>query len=116
MNVKGIVRGSLFAFIITLLFIIVFALLSYFGNPDERVVTVGVYAGVVIGVFVGSLAVAKASENKILLHSLIVSVIYLAILVAVSALINRELHFNTHFLTLTAGIIISGLLGAVVGK
>ena len=116
MNIRGIIKGSLFAFIITLMFVIVFALVSYFGNPSERIVTIGIYAGVVLGVFIGSLAVAKASESKILLHSLIVSAIYLVILIAVSAIVNRELHFNTHFITLAAGTIISGALGAVLGK
>jgi putative membrane protein (TIGR04086 family) len=116
MSVKGIIKGAVFAFLITFAVIVILSVLSYFCDVDNKIITVGVYGGVVLGVFFGSFAVSKGCEKSILLHAMLVSAIYLIVLIAASAAINKTLQINSHFITMTCGIIASGFLGAVLGK
>lgn len=116
MSVKGIIKGAVFAFLVTFAVIVILSVIAYFCDVDNKVITIGVYAGVVMGVFLGSLAVSKGCEKSVLLHAMLVSIIYLAALIAVSAIVNHTLQFNRHFATMTCGIIASGFLGAVIGK
>lgn len=116
MNIKGILKGTIFAFVVTFLVILILSAVTYFTEADSKIVTVFMYAGVVAGVVLGAFMAARLSEKSALLNSMLVSVIYLAVLIAVSMLINRALEFNGHFITMSVGILASGFLGAVMGK
>lgn len=113
---KGILKGAIFAFAVTFAVILILSVITYFTNADSKMITVGVYAGVVAGVTLGSLIAAKKCEKMVLVHAMAVSAIYLAVLVLISVILNKGFQLNGHFLTMTAGILGSGFLGAVLGK
>ncbi len=115
-NVRLIFKGALFSIAVTFAVILVLSLITYFCDIDGKIITVGIYAGVVVGVTLGALAAAKNCERGALPHAMLVSVIYLAVLIGVSAAVCRAMQFNGHFATMTAGILASGFLGAVLGK
>lgn len=116
MSVKGIIKGAVFAFLVTFAVIVILSVVAYFCDVDNKIITIGVYGGVVLGVFLGAFAVSRGCEKSVLLHAMLVSIIYLITLIAISAGINHTLQFNAHFITMTCGIIASGFLGAVIGK
>ncbi|MCI5604936.1 MAG: TIGR04086 family membrane protein [Clostridia bacterium] len=116
MSIKGIIKGTVFAYLITFAVIVILSVISYFCKVDNKIITVGVYSGVVFGVFLGAFAVSKHCEKSVLLHAMLVSIIYIFILAAISMLINHTLYFNKHFLTMVCGILSAGFLGAVIGK
>ena len=101
---------------LTALFVFIISLLSYCTNMSETTLTIMVYVSVVLSVFLGALICVKSAEGKALLRALLLSVIYYAVLVGVTLLINRAIMPNSHFYTMTAGIFASGILGAVLGK
>lgn len=115
-SIKSVLKGGLFAVIITFIIIMILALLSYFTQVGENVITVGIYAAVIVGVLLGSVAVSKAAEHNALLHALLVCVLYFLVLVGVSVLANGGFVFNTRFITVAGAVIAAGLLGCIIGK
>lgn len=113
---KGILKGTAFSLIVTFVFILLLSLITYFTDIDSKITSIGVYASVVISVTLGALISAKKCEKSVLPHAMAVSVIYLAVLICVSAALNHTLMLNGHFITMTAGIFAAGFLGAVLGK
>ena len=116
MNIKGILKGTIFSFVITFAVILILSVVTYFADLDSKIIMAMMYIGVVAGVVLGAFMSARLSEKSALLHSMLVSIAYLAVLIAVSAIINRNLVVNGHFITMGVGILASGFLGAVLGK
>lgn len=114
-HVGGVIKGTVFAMAITFLFILVLSLISYFGQMNDTIVTVALFVGVIAGVFLGAMPVARGAEKGALWHGLAVGGIYLVVLVLVSLVMNQRLEWNTHFLTLAAGSLGAGLLGGILG-
>ena len=115
-KITGILKCTGVSAFLTVLFVFIISLLSYFTGAAETTLTIMVYVSVVLSVFLGALICVKNAEGKALLHALILSVIYYAVLVGVTLLINGMITTNSHFFTMTAGIFASGILGAVLGK
>lgn len=115
-NFKGMFKGALFSVAVTLIIILILALLSYFTSVSETVITAVVYASVVLGVLTGSVAVSKIAEQKAFLNVLLLCVIYLLLLVGISFAFNGAIAINAHFFALLAGVLLSGLLGLMLGK
>lgn len=115
-SVKGVIKGTVFAALVTFVIILIMALLSYFTKIGEEIITVGIYASVIAGVLLGSIAVSKAAEHKALLHALLVCVLYFLVLVGVSFLVNHTVVFNTRFMIVAAAVLSAGFLGCIIGK
>ena len=115
-NFKGVLKCTLFSVVITFIIILILSLLSYFTRVGETVITVGVYASVIIGVLLGSIAVAKVAPQKAFLHAMFLCLIYVLLLIGISWSINGTIMFNSHFLAITGGVFGSGFLGLIIGK
>lgn len=115
-NMKSIIKCALLSLIVTFVFILILACLSYFTDISESVITIGVYAAMALGVILGSVAVSRGAEHKVLIHAIILCVIYAVILVCVSLIINGGIQLNLHTAVVIAGIFMAGLLGCRLGK
>ncbi|MCI8405303.1 MAG: TIGR04086 family membrane protein [Clostridia bacterium] len=115
-NIRGVLKGTVFSLIVTFVIIIVLSLLAYFTSIGEGALTIGVYAAVIIGVLIGSFALSKAAQGQCLIHSMLSSLAYLLILIGISFLINRQISFNTHFFAISGGVLAAGFVGSVIGK
>ena len=115
-KITSILKCTGISAFMTILFVFIISLLSYFTGAAETTLTIMVYVSVVLSVFFGALICVKSADGKALLHALILSAVYYAALVAVTLLINGAITTNSHFFTMTAGIFESGILGAVLGK
>ncbi|MCH5210942.1 MAG: TIGR04086 family membrane protein [Oscillospiraceae bacterium] len=115
-NFKSVIKGSVFSVLITMFIILILALLSYFTGISENVVSICVYASVIIGVLMGAIAVSRAVSGKVFIHAMLVCVMYLAVLVGISAIFNKGITVNSHLFAITGGIFASGFLGSVIGK
>lgn len=116
MCIKGVLKGVIFALLFTAAAILALSVITYLGNIDGKISAVIIYAAAAAGVVLGAVIAVRKSGRAALLHAMSVSVIYLAVLVAISAAVNRFIEPNGHFLTMTSGILIAGFLGAVLGK
>ena len=115
-NFKGMIKGTIFAILVTFVIILILALLSYFTGIDETIITTGVYASVIIGVILGTIAVSKAANSRAFVHAMLVCALYLIVLIGISLIVNNGIMFNTHFLAVIGGTFASGILGCIIGK
>ena len=111
MNFKGIFRGTLLAFILVAICLFAGGVLVYYNLLSERTVSVIIFAGAVIGCFLGALGSGRTSESKILFNSLLIGVIFSAILLIVSAIVNGQFQIHTR----TAVLILSTLAASFTG-
>lgn len=116
MNIKGILKGSFLSFLIAAVFLIGGAALTYFNRTDERTASLIVFAGAVIGVFIGALGACKSAESKILLNALSVSLLFAALIVCGSLGINGGFAFHSRTIALLGSVMGAGVLGAMFGK
>ena len=115
-SITGVSKCALLSVFLTVLFVFVISLLSYCTDMSDTTLTIAVYASVAAAVFAGSLICVKLTDAKALLHALLLTAVYYALLVGATFAINGSLALNCHFFTMTAGIFASGILGAVIGK
>ena len=115
-NFKGVIKGTIFAILVTFVIILILALLSYFTGIDETIITTGVYASGIIGVILGTNAVSKVANSRAFVHAMLVCGLYLIVLIGISLIVNNVIMFNTHFLAVIGGTFASGILGCIIGK
>lgn len=113
LNVKGIVKGTSVSVIISFIFILALSVISYFVDVSNTVIDTAIFAGVVIGVFAGAYAVGKGSEQKKAINGLSVGLVYFAVLVLLSLLLNKGIAFNLKFIILALCCIIASLIGGI---
>ncbi len=116
MNFKGIIKGALVAIVICVLFLIIGAVLIYFNLVKEQTVSVGLFAGILLGIFSGAFVAARNAFSRIILNSLAVSLIFIIITVIGSISVNGgfALHIRTTALIISAAA--AGVLGAIAGR
>lgn len=102
--------------ILSAIFLFILAVLSYASPISEKTITVLVYVSVVLCVFVGALLAAHSAQSKALFNAIAVSILYYVIVFALTFVINKAISPNTHFITMSAGILAAGILGAVMGS
>ena len=115
-RIVSVLKCTGLSVVLTVLFVFIISLLSYFSGISETTLTAMVYISVVLSVFAGSLAAAKITGSKPLLHSLLLSIFFYILLAAATFAINLAIVPNSHFFTMTAGIFAAGILGAVLGR
>lgn len=115
-KILSIAKCALLTIVLSLFFVFVLSLLSYFTNITDTTLTILVYASTVLSVFLGAFISVKITDTKALFTALLVSVMYYAFLLGTTFAINKGVAINSHFITMTAGIFASGILGAVLGK
>ena len=115
-NFKGVIKGTIFAILVTFVIILILALLSYFTGIDETIITTGVYASVIISVILGTIAVSKTANSRVFVHAMLVCALYLIVLIGISLIVNNGIMLKTHFLAVIGGTFASGILGCIIGK
>ncbi len=113
MNIKSIIKSSMITIILSAVFLLISALLIYFDTIRESIGNVIVFAGFIIGTFIGAFGCGKVADSKLLLHSLLVGIIMCIILLILSFSLNGHINPTPRTYALFSGIIFSSLAGAI---
>lgn len=116
MNIKGIFKGTVFSFILAVIPVFISAILTYFNLINERTAVIISFAGVILGVFFGSLGCVKTSESKLLINSMSLCLVFSLLLFAISAWVNSGIYFDLASLALYGSIFSAGFLAVLFGK
>lgn len=116
MKLRWICIGSLMAFAVTFAAVFIIALAEYSTGMSEGAAGVCAYASAIVGVFAGALFSAGKARTKSLLNAMPVSVFYIAALIVASLVLNGRINTDIHCISLMAGVILAGFLGAVCGQ
>lgn len=116
MNIKGIFLGTLYAYIISFIFLLLGAALIYFNILSEQYVIPGVFFGIALGIFVGAFGAAKTCESKVLVNALSVSFLFSLIFFAAVLIMNGGIPTQSRIPAVICGSFAAGFIGAVAGK
>lgn len=115
-NMKCVLKSTLFSLIVTFAMIIIISVIAYFSKAGESTLMVCVYISMAAAVLLGAIAAAKAADRNSFLHSMLMCLMYSTVLLVTSLIINGEISFNKHFLAVIVGVFASGFLGCILGK
>ena len=114
-NFKKIFKGTIISVAASILFVCILTIFVFFMNISDRTVSLLVFALTCLSVFLGALIVGKGIPGGGLVHGLLLSVVYVLILLALSLAITGEISFDASGLFRLLGIILSGVLGGILG-
>ncbi len=114
-NFRGIFKGIVFSLIATAIFVVIIALVSYFTDIQDKVISVLLFLVSVLSVLVGAIFVTKSTNENGLLHGAIIGVGYFAVILIASIVVKREFDFNSNLLTMLIADACGGMLGGILG-
>ena len=116
MNIKGIIKGTIVSFIVAVLFLVIGSILIYYNLLREQTVSVGLFIGTALGIFLGAFVAAKNAFSRIILNSLSVSLLFILLIVITSISVNGGFALHTRTTILIISTLASGVLGAIFGR
>ncbi len=114
-NIIRIIKGSLLSIIVSVIFLIVFAMLLTYTSLSENTITPIVLAIVGLSILLGSYLSTKKINKKGILNGAMVGVIYMLILYIISSVIFMEFSINASSIIMIICGIIAGIIGGIVG-
>lgn len=115
MNFKKIIKGVVLAFLISIVLICILAAIVYFSDIQDRTVSTLTLAISAVSVAFGAYFLAQNISGGGLINGLMLALIYFAVLLLISILVNGSISFSqSNFLRLFAQLV-AGALGGVLG-
>ena len=93
-NIIRIIKGSLLSIIVSVIFLIIFAMLLTYTSLSENTITPVVLAIVGLSILLGSYLSTKKINKKGILNGAMVGVIYMLILYIISSVIFMDFSIN----------------------
>ena len=116
MNLKGILRGVIFSYIIAAFILFLSAVVTYFNIIDERIAGIVTFGGAVIGVFIGALGAAKTAASKILINAMAVSLCFIILIIAAASMVNGSIELHPRTWALIGSTVAAGFAAALFAK
>ena len=114
-NIIRIIKGSLLSIIVSVIFLIVFAMLLTYTSLSENTITPIVLAIVGLSILLGSYLSTKKINKKGILNGAMVGIIYMLILYIISSVIFMDFSINASSIIMIVCGIIAGIIGGIVG-
>lgn len=114
-NFRGIFKGIIFSVIATILLVIIIALISYFADVSDKLISASLFIVSIISVLTGAILVTRSTQENGLIHGAIIGLGYFVVVLISSIIVKRELDFNTSLITMLIANIAGGMLGGILG-
>ena len=114
-NMVRIIKGSILAIIITIIFLLVFSLVLIYTNIPEKTMLPVITIVTAISILVGSIISVSKIEKKGIINGALVGLIYILTIYIISSISkgNFEITINSAILIISA--ILAGMLGGIIG-
>lgn len=116
MKLKCVCLGTVMSFVITFVAVFIIAAAEYSTGMTEGAAGVCAFVSAIVGVFFGALFSAGKSGTKALVNAMPIPLFYIAVIITASLILNGRINTDIHCLSLIAGVILAGFLGAVCGQ
>lgn len=114
-NIISMIKGSIAAFLITSVLILIFSILLTSTNISENVIPVVVIVITGVSILIGaSLSTISIRKNG-LLYGSIIGFFYILILYLLSSILSNNFTLNSEAITMIIVAIITGAIGGIVG-
>lgn len=114
-NTKSILKGTVFSLMLTIILVIIIAIISYFFNISDKLLSALLFLTSIISVFFGAIFVSKTTGQKGLVHGLFLALGYFLVLFCASAITKKQFDISMGLFTMFLADIASGLLGGILG-
>lgn len=110
-----IIKGVLFAFIISLIMFALTALAVSFGDMSDWIINVIIIAVSVISILVAGMFASKNAKSKGFLYGGAIGFLYMLVLYFIGALAFDRFGIDLRVLTMLVIGVVSGALGGIIG-
>lgn len=114
-NIIRIIKGSLLSIIVSVIFLIIFAVLLTYTNLSENTITPVVLVIVGLSILMGSYLSTRKIEQNGILNGAIVGVIYMLILYIASSVIFMDFSLRASSIIMIGCGLIAGIIGGIIG-
>lgn len=90
-NFRGIGKGIIFSIILTAIFIVLIATVTYFIDISDKIVSVLLFSSTVISTLIGALLVTKGVQQNGLIHGMFVGLGFFILILISSIITNKGL-------------------------
>ncbi len=115
LNFKGILKGIVFSLIATIVLVVLLAVVSYFTDIPDNIISALLFVVSVVSVLIGGLLVAKSSSQRGLLHGALLGIGYFIIILSASFIMKKQFDVSMHMITMFLADIAGGMLGGILG-
>ena len=114
-NFRGIFKGIVFSIVLTAILVVIVALISYFSDISDKLISALLFIVSVSSVLVGAIFVTKSTSGNGLMHGGIIGIGYFLVILVASIIAKRSFSMNTNLLTMMIANIAGGMLGGILG-
>ena len=114
-NLFIILKGTIFAILITIILLFAFALLLAYTNISESLITPGVIILSVLSILIGSIISSRKLKRNGLINGGTVGLIYITCLYLTSSILQGDFSLNIYSAVMIFVAILIGLLGGIIG-
>ncbi len=114
-NFRGILKGIIFSVITTIILVVIIALISYFADISDRIISILLFIASVLSVLTGSILMTRTTGENGLAHGALIGVGYFLIILISSIIVKREFDFNGNLITMLIANTAGGMLGGILG-
>ena len=114
-NIVKVIKGSIIAFLISIMLLFIFASLLVYTNIQENTIKPVVIIISIISILVGSSLSSIKIKRKGIVNGALVGTIYIMVIYILSSICFVGFELNLESIIMIISSIISGMIGGVIG-
>ena len=114
-NIVKVIKGSIIAFLISIMLLFIFASLLVYTNIQENTIKPVVIIISIISILVGSSLSSIKIKRKGIVNGALVGTIYITVIYILSSICFVGFELNLESIIMIISSIISGMIGGVIG-
>ena len=114
-NIVKVIKGSIIAFLISIMLLFIFASLFVYTNIQENTIKPVVIIISIISILVGSSLSSIKIKRKGIVNGALVGTIYIMVIYILSSICFVGFELNLESIIMIISSIISGMIGGVIG-
>ncbi len=114
-NVSRIVKGSVFAILLTFVFLLLFSVMLTYTNISEKTITPVVIVITAISILIGSSISTKNINKNGILNGGMVGAIYIIFIYILSSIICSGFYLSLKSILMIISAIVAGMIGGIIG-
>ena len=114
-NIVKVIKGSIIAFLISIMLLFIFAILLLYTNIQENTIKPVVIIISIISILVGSSLSSIKIKRKGIVNGALVGTIYIMVIYILSSICFVGFELNLESIIMIISSIISGMIGGVIG-
>ena len=114
-NIVKVIKGSIIAFLISIMLLFIFASLLVYTNIQENTIKPVVIIISIISILVGSSLSSIQIKRKGIVNGALVGTIYIMVIYILSSICFVGFELNLESIIMIISSIISGMIGGVIG-